>query len=146
MKHLRRGHKVRQDKYHSRSGDRGTINIVNGLSIHDRPKDADKRRSIGHWEGDLVTGSNNTHTATLVDRKAQFTIILKLAGIDSTSVNGALINVFNQLPAVMKKTLTWDRGMKLAKHAEFTQETSMPAYFSDPQCPGQRGTNRIPTH
>ena len=141
MTHLRRGHKMRQSKHHSRSGDRGTINIVNGVSIHARPKDADRRRSIGHWEGDLVTGSNNTHIATLVDRKTRFTIILKLAGKDSKSVNGALINVFNQLPETMKKTLTWDRGMELAKHAEFTKETSIPVYFCDPQCPGQRGTN-----
>jgi len=75
---------MRQGKHHSRSGDRGTINIVNGASIHDRPEDADKRRSIGHFEGDVVTGSNNTHIATLVDRKTRFTIILKLAGKDST--------------------------------------------------------------
>lgn len=141
MRHLRRGHKMRQGKHHTRSGDRGTINIVNGVSIHDRPKDADKRRSIGHWEGDLVTGSNNTHIATLVDRKTRFTIILKLAGKDSESVNSALINAFNQMPEVMKKTLTWDRGMELAKHAEFTQKTNIPVYFCDPQCPGQRGTN-----
>ena len=141
MRHLRRGHKMRQGKHHSRSGDRGTINIVNGVSIHARSKDADKRRSIGHWEGDLVTGSSNTHIATLVDRKTRYTIILKLPGKDSASVNNALINVFNQLPSTMKKTLTWDRGMELAKHAQFTQETSVPVYFCDPQCPGQRGTN-----
>ncbi|MFT5483189.1 MAG: IS30 family transposase [Halieaceae bacterium] len=55
---------MRQSKRHLRSGDRGTINIVNGVSIHTRPKDADKRTSIGRWEGDLVTGSNNTHIAT----------------------------------------------------------------------------------
>ena len=87
MRHLRRGHKMRQGKHHSRSGDRGTINIVNGVSIHARSKDADKRRSIGHWEGDLVTGSSNTHIATLVDRKTRYTIILKLPGKDSASVN-----------------------------------------------------------
>jgi IS30 family transposase len=141
MKHLRGGHRMRQGKHHSRSGDRGTINIANGVSIHTRPKDADKRRSIGHWESDLLTGSNNTHIATHVDRKTRFTIILKQADKDSKSVNNALINVFNQLPGTMKKTLTWDRGMELAKHAEFTQETSIPVYFCDPQSPGQRGTN-----
>ena len=141
MRHLRRRHKMRQSRHHSRSGDRGTINIVNGVSIHTRPKDANQRASIGHWEGDLVTGSSNTHIATLVDRKTRLTIILKLAGKDSKSVNNELINVFNQLPDVMKKTLTWDRGMELARHAEFTQETSIPVYFCDPQSPGQRGTN-----
>ena len=139
--HLRRSHKMRHSRNHSRSGDRGTINIVNGVSIHKRSKLIDKRKSIGHWEGDLVTGSGNTHIATLVDRKTRYTLILKLNGKDAESVNCALINAFKQLPVTMKKSLTWDRGMELAKHTVFTQETNMPVYFCDPQSPWQRGTN-----
>lgn len=141
MKHLRKAHKMRQGRHHSRSGDRGTINIVNGVSIHSRSKNIDKRRSIGHWEGDLVTGSNNTHIATLVDRKTRYTLILKLAGKDASSVTKALINAFSQLPERLKKSLTWDRGMELAKHKEFSQLTGIPVYFCDPQSPWQRGTN-----
>ena len=139
--HLRRAHKMRHSKHHSRSGDRGTINIVNGVSIHKRPKTVESRRAIGHWEGDLVTGSGNTHIATLVDRKTRFTILLKLAGKDAESVNNALIAAFTKLPDLVKKSLTWDRGMELAKHAEFTQKTNVPVYFCDPQSPWQRGTN-----
>ena len=139
--HLRRAHKMRQSKHHSRSGERGTINIVNGVSIHQRPKSIEKRKTIGHWEGDLVTGSGNTHIATLVDRKTRFTLILKLKGKDSSSVNNALVTAFNKLPPPMKKSLTWDRGMELAKHADFTKKTSIPVFFCDPQCPWQRGTN-----
>lgn len=141
LQHLRRSHRIRQSKRHSRSGDRGTINIVNGVSIHQRSKDIDNRKSVGHWEGDLVTGSGNTHIATLVDRKTRFTLIVKLAGKDANSVNNALIGAFNQLPPVMKKSLTWDRGMELAKHAQFTQEIGIPVYFCDPMSPWQRGTN-----
>ena len=140
-KHLRRSHRMRQSKSHSRSGDRGTINIVNGVSIHKRPESAASRKQVGHWEGDLVTGSGNTHIATLVDRKTRFTLILKLQGKDSDSVNTALISAFKALPAIMKKSLTWDRGMELAKHKEFTKVTKIPVYFCDPQSPGQRGTN-----
>lgn len=140
-KHLRRSHKMRHSKHHSRSGDRGTINIVNGVSIHQRPKHIEKRKSIGHWEGDLVTGTGNTHIATLVDRMTRYTLILKLKGKDSESVNRALVNAFSRLPASMKKSLTWDRGMELAKHAEFTRLTNLPVYFCDPQSPWQRGTN-----
>ena len=104
MRHLRRGHEMRQGKHHSRSGDRGSINIVSGVSVHARSKDADKRRSIGHWEGDLVTGSSNTHIATLVDRKTQYIIILKLPGKDSASVKTLLKNVWHgRLHAIVQE-------------------------------------------
>lgn len=141
MQHLRRAHRMRQSKKHSRSGDRGTINIVNGTSIHLRSRGVEYRRSIGHWEGDLVTGSNNTHIATLVDRRTRFTIILKVPGKDAESVHIALTHAFKKLPDCLKKSLTWDRGMELAKHATFTERTGVPVYFCDPQSPWQRGTN-----
>lgn len=139
--HLRRRHKMRQSKHHSRAGDRGTINIVNGVSIHKRPKRADNRTTVGHWEGDLVTGSGNTHIATLVDRKTRFTMILKLKGKDSDSVITALVKAFTKLPNSLKKSITWDRGMELAQHTKFTKMTDVPVYFCDPQSPWQRGTN-----
>lgn len=140
-KHLRRRHSLRQSKKHSRKGERGTINIVAGVSVHERPKSVENRRTLGHWEGDLVTGSKNTHIATLVDRKSRYTMILKLKGKDATSVTEALIAKFIDLPSTLKQSLTWDRGMELAKHFEFTKHTKVPVYFCDPQSPWQRGTN-----
>jgi IS30 family transposase len=71
----------------------------------------------------------------------EYAIILKLAGKDASSVNTALIDVFKKMPEKYRKSLTWDRGMELAKHAELTKEFNMPVYFCDPQCPWQRGTN-----
>lgn len=139
--HLRRSHPMRHSRYHRRSGDRTFTTIVNGLSIRDRDEDIETRASIGHWEGDLVSGSKNTHIATLVDRKARFTILLKLAGKDAESVYRALLKTFKQMPAEYRKSLTWDRGMELAKHVELTKEIGIPVYFCDPQSPWQRGTN-----
>ena len=139
--YLRRSKPMRHSRYHRRSGDRSFTNIVNGVSIHERSKTIEKRKSVGHWEGDLVSGSNNTHIATLVDRKSRFTIILKLAGKDAESVHQALLATFKKMPILYRKSLTWDRGMELAKHADLTKEIGMPVYFCDPQCPWQRGTN-----
>lgn len=139
--YLRRKRPMRHSRFHSRSGDRGFINIVNGISIHERSKNIDNRKSLGHWEGDLVSGSQNTHIATLVDRKSRYTIILKLSGKDAESVNTALTNAFEKMPEQYRKSLTWDRGMELAKHADFTKKVGVPVYFCDPQCPWQRGTN-----
>jgi len=140
-KHLRRSRPMRHSRYHRRSGDRSFTSIVHGLSIHERSKNIDNRKSIGHWEGDLVSGSRNTHIATLVDRKSRFTIILKLKGKDAESVHQALLTTFKKMPERYRKSLTWDRGMELAKHADLTKEVGIPVYFCDPQCPWQRGTN-----
>lgn len=139
--YLRRKRPLRHSRHHRRSGDRSFTSIVNGVSIHERSKDIENRKSIGHWEGDLVSGSNNTHIATLVDRKSRFTIILKLAGKDATSVHHALVSTFERMPKQYRKSLTWDRGMELAKHADLTKKIGIPVYFCDPQCPWQRGTN-----
>ena len=141
VKHLRRSHSLRHGKRHTRKGERGTINIVNGISIHERSKHIDNRRSFGHWEGDLVSGTNNSHIATLVDRKSRYTVILKLNGKDAGSVNQSLIDKFQELPPTLRLSLTWDRGMELAKHLELTASTGVKVYFCDPQSPWQRGTN-----
>ena len=141
VKHLRRSHSLRHGKRHTRKGERGTINIVNGISIHERSRHIDNRRTFGHWEGDLVSGTNNSHIATLVDRKSRYTIILKLRGKDAGSVNQAITEKFKTLPRKLRQSLTWDRGMELAKHLEFTANTGVKVYFCDPQSPWQRGTN-----
>lgn len=139
--YLRRNRPMRHSRYHRRSGNRSFTNIVNGQSIHERSKNINNRKSLGHWEGGLVSGSKNRHIATLVDRKSRFIIILKLAGKDAGSVYSALLSAFKKMPLKYRKSLTWDRGMELAKHADLTKEIGMPVCFFDPQCPWQRGTN-----
>ncbi len=138
---MAKSHSLRHGRRHTRKGERGTINIVNGTPIHERSRNIDNRRSLGHWEGDLVSGTKNSHIATLVDRKSRYTIILRLRGKDSVSVNQALTDKFLSLPSELRKSLTWDRGMELARHLEFTVSTGVKVYFCDPQSPWQRGTN-----
>ncbi len=141
MKQLRYGHKMRHTKLHSTRGDGGTIRIVNGLSIRDRPAEVIDRSVPGHWEGDLISGSNNSHIATLVERNSRYTILAQLNGKDTDSVVQAITREMMKLPINLRKTLTWDRGMEMAKHASFTIATDMAVYFCDPQSPWQRGTN-----
>ena len=88
-----------------------------------------------------MSGTKNSHIATLVDRKSRYTIILKLRGKDAFSVNQALTEKFLSLPPELRQLLTWDRGMALARHLEFTGRTGVKVYFCDPQSPWQRGTN-----
>ena len=138
--HLRSRRRMRWAQCASTAGQpRGQI--VDGLSIRDRPADVDDRAIPGHWEGDLITGSQNTHIATLVERQSRFTMLVKVAGKDTASVVTALTTQVRQLPSALRRSLTWDRGMELAQHKQLTIDTKMPVYFCDPHSPWQRGTN-----
>ena len=125
MQQLRYGHKMRHTKWHSTRGDRGTIRIVNALSISDRPPEVADRAVPGRWEGDLISGSNNSHIATLVERNSRYTILAHLDGKDTESVVQAITREMIKLPINLRKTLTWNRGMEMAKHASFTIATDM---------------------
>ncbi|MBK4739151.1 IS30 family transposase [Noviherbaspirillum pedocola] len=136
--HLRSRRPTRRSK-HVSSQPRGQI--IDAISIRERPAQIEDRAVPGHWEGDLITGSGNTHIATLVERQSRFTMLVKVNGKDTVSVVSALSKQIRKLPAELRKSLTWDRGMELANHKELTMATNVAVYFCDPQSPWQRGTN-----
>ncbi len=140
MKHLRTRRVMRRSKKASAKGQpRGQI--IDAVSIHERPTEVQDRADPGHWEGDLLSGSNNTHIATLVERQSRFTILVKVKGKDTESVVSALTKKVHKLPAELCRSITWDRGMELAQHKKLTLATGVQVYFCDPQSPWQRGTN-----
>ena len=115
--------------------------IVDAVSIRQRPAEVEDRAIPGHWEGDLLSGSSNTHIATLVERQSRFTMLVKLEGKDTATVVTALSKQVRKLPSELRRSLTWDRGMEMAEHKRFTIVTDVNVYFCDPQSPWQRGTN-----
>lgn len=140
QKHLRTKRPFRQSKkYNTRGSLRGQI--IEGISITDRPPEVEDRVVPGHWEGDLIAGSANTHIASLVERQSRFTMLIKVGGKDTETVVAALTRQIRTLPTQLRRSLTWDRGMELADHKSFTVATDTKVYFCDPRSPWQRGTN-----
>ena len=138
--HLRVRRRMRRSKRASTAGQtRGQI--VDAVSIADRPSEVEDRAIPGHWEGDLLTGAKNTHIATLVERTSRFVHLVQLGGKDTASVVQALIREVQQLPTGVMTSLTWDRGTEMAQHKVFAVATDVAVYFCDPQSPWQRGTN-----
>ncbi len=122
-------------------GERGAP-IVGMTSIEARP-DLSDRRLPGHWEGDLIIGAHGrTAAATLVERTTRFTVLLALEhGKDSTALADTLIETVTGLPAMMRRSLTWDQGTEMARHGHLTLATDLPVYFAHPRSPWERGTN-----
>ena len=138
--HLRTRRVIRRAKK-SRTCGQGRGQIIDAISIRERPAEAEDRAVPGHWEGDLLSGSNNTHIATLVERQSRFTMLVKVKGRDTRTVVRAIGKQVRRLPAELRKSLTWDRGLEMAAHKEFSVATDVRVYFCDPQSPWQRGTN-----
>ena len=92
----------------------------------------------GHWDGDLLSGSRDTHVATVVERSSRFVMLVRVSGKDTESVVAALSEQIRRLPKTMIDTLTWDRGTEMAAHKQFTVATDVAGYFCDPKSPWQR--------
>lgn len=140
LQHLRRTRGMRRSRHYTQKTEvHGQI--VDAVSISERPATVEDRAVPGHWEGDLLFGSQNSQIATLVERQTRYLMLVKLDGKDTETVVNALVKHARKLPEELYKSLTWDRGKEMAGHKRFTLATDIKVFFCDPQNPWQRGTN-----
>lgn len=138
--HLRRTRGLRRSRHHTQKTGRNG-RIIDAVPISERPAEVEDRAVPGHWEGDLVFGSNNSQIVTLVERQSRYVMLAKVDSKQTETVVNALIKHAHKLPQELYKSLTWDRGKELSHHRRFTLATDIQVYFCDPQSPWQRGTN-----
>lgn len=135
---LRTGRAKRQAQGRVRSGP-----LTDKVMIADRPAEIEDRAVPGHWEGDLIIGKNGKSAiGTLVERTTRTVLLLHLDG-DRTAetVRLAMVKAIATLPEALRRSITWDQGVEMAQHLQFTIETGIPIYFCDPHAPWERGTN-----
>ena len=139
MAHLRTKRQLRQAKGGVTKS--GLGQIVDTVSIRERPAEAQDRAVPGHWEGDLLCGSNHSYMVTLVERASRFAMLIKVPSSNTATVVAALTKYIRKLPTQLRRSLTWDRGKEMAAHKAFTVATDVQVYFCDPRSPWQRGSN-----
>ncbi len=137
LAHLRQNRVMRRPRGHTPK----RLHIKGVVSIRERPAEAKDRAVPGHWEGDLLVGSNNSQIATLVERHTRYCMLVRVKRRDTETVIDALIKQAHKLPRELYKSLTWDRGKEIADHKRFTLDTGIKVYLCDPGRPWQRGSN-----
>ena len=137
---LRTGRALRKPR---RRADGRRDRIKDKILISERPAEVEDRAVPGHWEGDLIVGEDSgSAIGTLVERSTRFLKLLHLpTDHGAEAVRDAIVTQINTLPAALRRSLTWDQGIELARHAEITFAADLPVYFCDPHSPWQRGTN-----
>ena len=154
---LRTGRSLRVPRARSKNKPQG--HVTEDVVLSERPAEAADRAVPGHWEGDLIIGTNRSAIGTVIERKSRATLLVHLprldgygqtprvkngpalAGYGAVAMNAALTASMTTLPQQLRKTLTWDRGKELSGHAQFTVETGTKVFFADPHSPWQRPTN-----
>lgn len=135
-RNLRRSNRTRKKRFPSEDR-RGKIQ--NARSISKRPKKANKRKKLGHWERDLMVGKNHRSAVLVItDRKSRFNKLRKLNGKFAKKVTKETITALKDLP---KKSMTNDRGQEFSDHKNYESKTKIKVYFCDPYSSYQRGTN-----
>jgi IS30 family transposase len=119
----------------------GQGQLLDVVSISERPPSVADRAVPGHWEGDLLVGTKTSQIATLVERQSRFVLLVRIPRRDAHTVARGLTRHVQRLPARLKRSLTWDRGKEMAQHKQFTVATDVQVYFCDPRSPWQRGSN-----
>jgi transposase, IS30 family len=138
---LRTGRALRKPQ---RRSDQRRGRIRDMVNISERPPEVEDRAVPGHWEGDLILGSTASGSAigTVVERMTRFVLLLHLPDDHGAlALQDAIVAKMAQLPAILRKTLTWDQGKEMANHAAIAAATELDIYFCDPHSPWQRGTN-----
>ena len=154
---LRTGRALRVPR--ARCSGRGKSFVTPEIMISERPAEADDRAVPGHWEGDLILGLNSSAIGTLVERTTRFTMLLHLppmpghrtdqrkkngpalAGHGAEAVRDAIASSIVTLPRHLRRSLSWDQGAEMARHADLKILADLPIYFCDPHSPWQRATN-----
>lgn len=137
--YLARRHTRRQKKGFRKAQ---KIEKVKLPSIDDRPKSVEKRKEIGHFEGDtIVSRESKDRLKTLNERSCGVVLIGKTKDGTTEECNRVALERLTEFPEEYRKTLTQDRGTENFDYKPLEEGLGISCYFAHAYCSQERGSN-----
>ena len=157
---LRTGRALRAPRNRTSRGNRSFV--TDELLISERPAEVDDRAVPGHWEGDLILGTDRSAIGTLVERSSRFTMLLHLppieghnspraksgppiTGAGAGAVRNAIADTITTLPEQLRRSLTWDQGIEMAQHVQLGSTPACRSISVIHEARGSAARTRTPT-
>lgn len=135
---------ARRKKRRTNKGMRKSYRIDKGPlpSIDDRPKEAEARIRVGHWEDDLIVSKQSSvKLKTINERVSGLVFIEKVQNGTAEESNRAVINRLNNIPRQYRKTLTMDRGSENLGYREIEDVLGLDCFYAHAYSSWERGSN-----
>lgn len=115
--------------------------LIDRVSIDERPIVVDQRSRIGDWELDTIIGKGHQQTiVSLTERKSRYTLIQKVKRKTAQSVSSAIIKLLSPFSKHVI-TMTSDNGKEFADHKNIADKLNAKFYFAHPYASWERGLN-----
>lgn len=111
-------------------------------SIEDRPKEADARKVVGHWEDDtMVSRQSDVRIKSINERVSGLVLLGKMKDGSAIESSRVVCERLKDIPSPYLKTLTRDRGSENFGFELIRENTGMKVYFAHAYCSQERGSN-----
>jgi IS30 family transposase len=138
QQYLRQKQKQRRRK--SRNQKRSAI--PNRVGIENRPKIADSKTEIGHWESDTIIGCNHTGVVvTHVDKASKYLLAGLAKNKTMEEINRVTLKLFEPVKSTFRKTMTFDNGREFCGHEKLSKSIQIETFFANPYHSWERGLN-----
>lgn len=113
--------------------------IPHRKSLKERPKEADDRKTPGHWEADLMLfGNHGQAVLALLERRSRILIAARQTSKGAKPTAKNMTDILAPLPPAWRQTVTFDNGNEFARHYDL-HKLNVKTYFCDPYKPWQKG-------
>jgi IS30 family transposase len=116
--------------------------IPNRIGIENRPKIADLKTEIGHWESDTVIGKNHIgEVVTHVDKASKYLLAGLAKNKMMEEINRVTLKLFEPVKPDFCKIMTFDNGREFCGHEKLSESLQIETFFATPYHSWERGLN-----